>query len=98
MEALLTSIPWAGFGWGGLIVLVILMVIRGDLIPKGTHEQIVNDLRESLAIERKNNEKLAGALGLLADQYGTTTDKLFQALPLARGQSRDPDSRSDPSE
>lgn len=82
MDAIIAAVPWAGLGWTGIIIVGILSIIRGDLVPKTMHESITHDLRESLAVERDSNAKLVGALSLLANQYGTTTDRLLSALPL----------------
>lgn len=38
MDALLTSVPWSGLGWGGLIFAAVLALIRGDLVSRRTHE------------------------------------------------------------
>lgn len=49
-EALL---PWGNFGWGALIVLVFVLMIRGDLVPRKFHEEV-----------RKDREKLERALNI----------------------------------
>ena len=38
------AIPWQGLGWGGLIFLVVLLIIRGDLVPRKVLEQVIADL------------------------------------------------------
>lgn len=81
MDALLTGVPWQSLGPGGVLVLAVLLIIRGDLVPRKTHETIVAYHRESNAHLRASNARLEGALSRLADEHGTTTDRVLNALP-----------------
>lgn len=57
-EALL---PWGNFGWGALIVLAFLLVMRGDLVPRKFHQEIRDDraeLKRSLDIALETNRLL----------------------------------------
>jgi hypothetical protein len=69
-EALL---PWGNFGWGALIVLVFVLMVRGDLVPRKFHEEVRQDrakLERSLSIALETNRLLAqnSSLGVHALQ------------------------------
>lgn len=82
MDALLTGIPWSGLGWGGLIFAAVLALIRGDLVPRRTHDSIVSTYQEATDAERQASSELRAALRLIAEEYGTTADKVLSALPV----------------
>lgn len=52
----LTGIPWGQVGWGGIAILVVLAIIRGDLVPRKIHEDLRAD-RDQL--RAANDELLA---------------------------------------
>lgn len=85
MDAILTTVPWGGLGWGGLIFVAILSVIRGDLVPRRTHDAIVDGLRETVAIERDRNDRLTRVAEALTREHGTTVDRVLSALPATEG-------------
>ena len=35
----LQLVPWQGIGWGGIVMLVVLLIIRGDLVPRKYYEE-----------------------------------------------------------
>lgn len=39
----LSTLPLVQIGWGSIVTLVILLIIRGDLIPRKMHAEIVAD-------------------------------------------------------
>lgn len=80
----ITAVPWAGLGWGGLIFAAVLALIRGDLVPRRTHDDIVDTYREATDAERQASSELRDALRILAEEYGTTADKVLSALPVDR--------------
>lgn len=43
---LLSSLPWQGFGWGGIIFVGLILIMRGDLVPRKFHEERVAAIRE----------------------------------------------------
>lgn len=63
-----------------LLALAVLLVLNGRLIPRGTHDAIVADLRETVATERQRNEVLLRQNGELLEHARTTT-ALIKALP-----------------
>ena len=85
MDEILTTVPWGGLGWGGLIFVAILAVIRGDLVPRRTHDAIVDGLRETVAIEREGNAHLIRVAEALTREHGTTVDRVLSALPATEG-------------
>lgn len=34
MDVILTAVPWSGLGWGGLIFVVVLGMVRGDVVTR----------------------------------------------------------------
>jgi hypothetical protein len=66
--ALPTGIPWSGLGWGALIFLAVILIMRGDLVSKKVYEQKVREAdkwEEAFRLEREGrfeamlqNEKL----------------------------------------
>lgn len=82
MDAILTTVPWSGLGWGGLIFAAVLALIRGDLVPRRTHEQIAALLQQRADREARNADRAMAALASLAHEHGTTADKVLQALPV----------------
>ena len=42
MDAL-TGIPWGSLGPSGLLALAVLLIIRGDLVPRGVMRQVEQD-------------------------------------------------------
>lgn len=83
MDALLTSVPWPGLGWGGLIFLVILGFIRGDIVTRREHEGAIRLRENSVRRERAIADQAMSALRVLATEHGTTADKVLSALPVA---------------
>lgn len=84
MEALLMSIPWQGFGWGGLALLVVLMVIRGDLVTRRENRESIELREDVIRRERLIADRAMMALRVLASEHGTTADKVLSALPVPK--------------
>ena len=40
---LVTAIPWADVSWSAIVVLVVVLIIRGDLVPRKTYDGMVAD-------------------------------------------------------
>ena len=85
MDAILTAVPWSGLGWGGLIFAAVLALIRGDLVPRRTHESALASRDDIIQRERAMSDRTMSALRLLAAEYGTTADKVLNALPTDEG-------------
>lgn len=85
MDAILTAVPWSGLGWGGLIFAAVLALIRGDLVPRRTHESALASRDDIIQRERAMSDQTMSALRLLAAEYGTTADKVLNALPTDEG-------------
>lgn len=90
MDELLTQVPWPYLGPGSVLFIAILAVIRGDLVPRRTHEQITALLQQRADREANNADRAMAALTSLAHEHGTTADKVLQALPVVtdEGSSR----------
>ena len=82
MDSLLMSVPWSGLGWGGLIFVTVLALIKGMIIPRSTHIEALRVRDDIINRERDVSDRLMSALRLLAEEHGTTTDKILAALPV----------------
>lgn len=91
MDALLATVPWSGLGWGGLIFAAVLALIRGDLVPRRTHDAALSAARDVIRRERSIADRAMSALHLLATEHGTTTDKILSALPVVTDEGGDSD-------
>lgn len=58
----MTAVPWTAVGPGSVLVLAVVALIRGDLVPRKTHEEIVTSKDRALEIERANSAELRAAL------------------------------------
>lgn len=81
----LSVVPWSGLGWGGLIFAAVLALIRGDLVPRRTHDSALAGRDDIIQRERALTDRAMSALRLLAAEYGTTADKVLSALPTDEG-------------
>lgn len=84
MDAL-TGIPWSGLGWGGLIFAAVFALIRGELVPRSTHENALASRDDIIRRERALTDRAMSALRLVSSEYGTTADKVLSALPTDEG-------------
>ena len=91
MDALVTAIPLSSVGPVAIAALAVLAVIQGALVPRKTHEQIVELLTTALEIERRAHERVQAALSVLLTEHGTTTDRVLNSLPVppAEGGEKD---------
>ena len=85
MDAILTTVPWSGLGWGGLIFAAVLALIRGELVPRRTHENALAVRDDIIRRERAMADRAMSALRLVSTEYGTTADKVLSALPTDEG-------------
>src|SRR5690606_38905246 len=65
-----------------IVVLFVLALMRGDIVPRKSHEEAVALLREALKLERDAHGRTAGALHSLLTEHGATTDKVLTSLPV----------------
>lgn len=80
----LTAIP-VGWSAGGLLALVVLLVIRGDMIPRKWHEETRADRdkeREARQSQDARLDKQGEALDALVEGQATIL-MLIEALPRA---------------
>lgn len=89
MDAILTSIPWSGFGWAGLIFATVLGLIRGDIVTRREHATALASRDETIRREREIADRSMAALRLLAEEHGTTTDRILSALPVPKEEDHD---------
>jgi len=69
MDILSLALPWADLGWDTVVLIVVLLILRGNLVPKSFHDQIVDDRDHWRGIAeelQKENTKLliTGELGV----------------------------------
>ena len=82
MDMLLTGIPWSYLGPGTVLLVAILAIIRGDLVPRRQHEEVIGLHKRNADRERAIATQALSALNVLAREHGTTTDKILSALPI----------------
>lgn len=77
---MLDAVPWSTLGPAGLLALTVLLIIRGDLIPRKQYDAMVadRDFWRELA-QRKDK-----ALDEMAE-IARTSGKVLDALPAATG-------------
>ena len=81
MEQLLSSLPVGTLGAGGLLTLVILFIIRGDLITRKNHEEIVALHKNAADVQSSRADKAEGLVNDYLKEIGTTVDKTLSSLP-----------------
>lgn len=69
MDVLASALPWAQIGWGAIVVLVVILILRGHLVPRIFHEDLIRDRDRWRAMAeqlREENGKLLviGELGV----------------------------------
>lgn len=82
MDAL-ASIPWGSIGPSGLLALAVLLIIRGDLVPRRTHEAVVTDRDQWRTIALRNMEAAEQLI-----EAARTSAHVIQSIPQA-GESHD---------
>ncbi len=81
-------------GATGTLVLVVLMILRGLLIPRKIHEERVSDKDKQIDLWRTAWEKSEEAARIQRDQLSMylelarTTTAVMQAIPSANEQGR----------
>ena len=85
----MTAIPWSYLGPGSVLFIAIIAIIRGDLVVRKSHEEALRQRDDVIDRERSIADRTMAALRLLADEHGTTTDKILSALPIADEQVDD---------
>ena len=73
---LLNAIPWETIGPSGLLALAVLLIIRGDLVPRRVHEAVVADRDQWRTIALRNMEDSKVVL-----EATRTTAHFIQSLP-----------------
>ena len=87
----MTSIPWSYMGPGTVLFIAILAIIRGDLVVRKNHEEALAQRDDVIRRERDIADRSMAALRLLAEEHGTTTDKILSALPVSEDGRRKKD-------
>lgn len=69
MDVLAQALPWTEIGWGAVVVLVVILILRGYLVPRIFYQEVVRDRDRwrTMAEElREENSKLLviGELGV----------------------------------
>lgn len=69
MDILSSALPWSQIGWGAIVVLVVILILRGYLVPRLFYMEVVRDRDRwrTMAEElREENSKLLviGELGV----------------------------------
>lgn len=81
-EVLATYGPGAGFG--AFVILVLVSVVRGDFIPRKSHEARVSDLKASLFDANKRADDWREAWLTSAEAQTVTAKALAEATELAK--------------
>jgi hypothetical protein len=94
-----STLPWiTPIGWGGLVTLAVVSLIRGWLVPKLIQDRIeslyaerladrdarIVELVAAYAIVDKRNDLLAGQVRELTEGI-RTSNAVLAALPAVRG-------------
>lgn len=86
---LVNALPVGTMGASGLLAVVILLILRGNLIPRNTYEERMKDkedqveyYRTAYESERARNDELTGMVGTLVDA-GKTTEYVMESLHQA---------------
>ena len=62
----MTAIPWGALANAGSWVLVVVVLIRGDLVPRKSHEEIVGYWRQRHEDQMTANAENTAALRSIA--------------------------------
>ncbi len=61
----ITSLPLTNLGWGAVVVIIVMAIIRGDLVPRKVHVEALaeRDRWRTIAetVSAQNTQLLAGA-------------------------------------
>ena len=78
------GLPQVGLGSGwALIVLVVVLILRGDLVPRRTYEDKVHEANEWRTESRIKDSQLAEKDKQLSHmgEVGRTVDRVMRSLP-----------------
>ena len=75
---LLNTIPWETIGPSGLLALAVLLIIRGDLVPRRVHEAVVTDRDQWRSIALRNMEASEQLI-----EAAKTSAHVIQSIPKA---------------
>lgn len=82
----ITALPVAPLGASATLIVVVLLILRGALIPRAVHEDRMRDKdRQIDTLTQTNAELLAQNKALL--QVGYTAERVLVSLREAAGQS-----------
>lgn len=84
-----SALPLGSIGATGILALVVLLIVRGGIIPRSTHEDRMKDkdnqidyYRTALSRETKRNDELVHQLGTLME-VARTAEHVLTSLPMA---------------
>lgn len=80
----LNSISIVGLGQGGLLVIVVLMFLRGWIVPRKTLEDVRIDRTERLRDKDAELERLKEAFAIIEQANKTISDQNSQLMETAR--------------
>jgi hypothetical protein len=85
----LDALPITGLSIGTLLTLVFLMVMRGDLVPRRTHEETRADRDTWRKAWEASEEARRVQAAQLSDlmELAKTTDSFIRSLPHPGGES-----------
>lgn len=85
----ITSLPLAPVGATGILAVVIMLILRGALIPRSVHQDRVADKKETIeyyrtALEREiaRNHELSLQNQMLME-VGKTANHVLSSLPIS---------------
>lgn len=83
MVEILSSVPWSTFTWPSMLMLVGLMVIRGDIVSRKIHEEVKTerDYWRSTAMTLLNVNEAGITLA-------ETSAAILDAIPKSGGEQK----------
>lgn len=76
MTDILGALPWSDFSFGGLLALAIVLIIRGDLVPR----KVLATMTEDRDYWREHSIKLEAVITSLTIAAQTSA-RVLDALP-----------------
>lgn len=88
----LSTLPLVPMGATTILALVVLLIVRGNLIPRSTHEDRMRDkdaqilyYQTALGQEIERNGEITRQMGMLME-VARTADHVLSSLPIAESQ------------
>ena len=83
LESIITSLPWPNLGWATIIVFIIVLILRGELVTRKVHEDMVNLWKDAYDKQLQRGELLENSVDKLTEGMEAVV-KVVEALPAPR--------------